>query len=124
MGQPLLETADRPFRTAEGTGGTETSNVPRGKERIPEVAASEPGGAQTIAAYEAATAAAMGLYVPTGSIAGDPHREFVCRRTVLEEPIGEGENPVADTHKQVVVEREYCRTRGIRWEAGMTTSQG
>lgn len=34
-------------RQAEGTGGTETSNVPRGKEKIPVVAASEPGGAQT-----------------------------------------------------------------------------
>ena len=31
----------------EGTGGTETSHVPRGKERIPRVVASESGGAQT-----------------------------------------------------------------------------
>jgi len=30
---------------AEGTGGTETSHVPRGTESIPVVAASEPGAA-------------------------------------------------------------------------------
>ena len=30
---------------AEGTGGTETSHVPRGTESIPVVAASEPGDA-------------------------------------------------------------------------------
>jgi hypothetical protein len=30
---------------AEGTGGTETSHVPRGTESIPVVVASEPGGA-------------------------------------------------------------------------------
>ena len=30
-------------RFAEGTGGTETSHVPRGTESIPVVAASEPG---------------------------------------------------------------------------------
>ena len=33
--------------TMEGTGGTETSHVPRGTESIPVVAASEPGAAQT-----------------------------------------------------------------------------
>lgn len=32
-------------RKAEGTGGTETSKVPRGKESIPVVVASESGGA-------------------------------------------------------------------------------
>ena len=65
MGQPHLETDDR-LERAEGTGGTETSHVPRGKERIPVVAASEPGGAQTISAYEAAAAAGVGLNVMTG----------------------------------------------------------
>ena len=55
-------------QAAEGTGGTETSHVPRGKERIPVVAASEPGGAQTISAYEAAAAAGVGLNaMPGGS---------------------------------------------------------
>jgi hypothetical protein len=34
-------------RDAEGTGGTETSHVPRGTDSIPVVAASEPGLAQT-----------------------------------------------------------------------------
>ena len=53
-------------QAAEGTGGTETSHVPRGKERIPVVAASEPGGAQTISAYEAAAAAGVGLNVMAG----------------------------------------------------------
>ena len=33
---------------AEGTGGTETSHVPRGTDSIPVVAASEPGFAQTV----------------------------------------------------------------------------
>jgi hypothetical protein len=33
----------------EGTGGTETSHVPRGTDIIPVVAASEPGAAQTAA---------------------------------------------------------------------------
>ena len=48
-------------QAAEGTGGTETSHVPRGTERIPVVAASEPGGAQTTPAYEATAAAGVGL---------------------------------------------------------------
>src|SRR5687767_8634691 len=46
MGQPnqlRLVTAN----LAEGTGGTETSHVPRGTESIPVVVASEPGVAQT-----------------------------------------------------------------------------
>jgi hypothetical protein len=34
--------------TGEGTGGTEPSNVPRGRESIPVVVASEPGTAQTV----------------------------------------------------------------------------
>ena len=42
-GNPTAFGCDR--RLAEGTGGTETSNVPRGTEIIPVVAASEPGAA-------------------------------------------------------------------------------
>ena len=61
MGQPpWVIPGTRLWR--EGTGGTETSHVPRGTERIPVVAASEPGRAQTTPAYEAAAAAGVGLY--------------------------------------------------------------
>ena len=42
-GNPTAFGCDR--RLAEGTGGTETSHVPRGTEIIPVVAASEPGAA-------------------------------------------------------------------------------
>ena len=41
---PPVLAGDREF-LAEGTGGTETSHVPRGTENIPVVAASEPGEA-------------------------------------------------------------------------------
>ena len=52
-------------------------------------------------------------------------RTEVCvRRTVLEEPSEEGERPVAEASDALGDEREYRRTREIRWEAGMTTSQG
>jgi hypothetical protein len=57
MGQPPRVIPGTPASAGEGTGGTETSHVPRGTERIPVVAASEPGGAQTCYAYEAAAAA-------------------------------------------------------------------
>ena len=43
-GNPTTFGGDREF-LAEGTGGTETSHVPRGTESIPVVAASEPGPA-------------------------------------------------------------------------------
>jgi hypothetical protein len=46
---------------AGGTGGTETSHVPRGTDRIPVVVASEPGDAQTIVVFKPAGVAAMGL---------------------------------------------------------------
>jgi len=61
---PLGNTSDPACR--EGTGGTETSHVPRGKERIPVVAASEPGGAQTIWAVQTAVDAWMGLNARQG----------------------------------------------------------
>ena len=69
-------------QAAEGTGGTETSHVPRGKERIPVVAASEPGGAQTRSAYEAAAAADVGLNAMTGG----PGRGLARFVPVLAEP--------------------------------------
>jgi hypothetical protein len=43
-GNPTTLCGDRSL-SAEGTGGTETSHVPRGTESIPVVAASEPGEA-------------------------------------------------------------------------------
>ena len=96
MGQPPLETVDRPAWQAEGTGGTETSHVPRGKERIPVVAASEPGRAQTRSASEAAAAADVGLYAMTGG----PSRVLAMTqnlsRAVLEQRTEEGESPVGD----------------------------
>ena len=75
-------------------------------------------------AYEAGTAAAWGLYVERGSIPVLPQLCVLARRMVLEEPSGEGERPVAEGDTPLRSEREYCRTREIRWEAGMTTSQG
>lgn len=44
MGQPTRRYGRGP-RYAEASGGTETSNVPRGKETIPVVVANEPGEA-------------------------------------------------------------------------------
>jgi hypothetical protein len=61
MGQPPWVIPGTCVSAQEGTGGTETSHVPRGTERIPVVAASEPGGAQTTPAYEATAAAGVGL---------------------------------------------------------------
>ena len=44
MGQPTRRYGRGP-QFAEASGGTETSNVPRGKETIPVVVANEPGKA-------------------------------------------------------------------------------
>ena len=44
MGQPTRRYGRGP-QYAEASGGTETSNVPRGKETIPVVVANEPGEA-------------------------------------------------------------------------------
>ena len=77
MGQPHLGTDDRLCYAAGGTGGTETSHVPRGKERIPVVAASEPGGAQTTGAVQPAGDACVGLNETMG--AGG--RPFAWERT-------------------------------------------
>ena len=45
-------------------------------------------------------------------------------RTLLEGAIGEGENPVGETHAARPGIREYRGTRDIPWEAGGTTLQG
>ena len=66
----------------------------------------------------------MGVGRDYGFIFLGEHGAAWVRRTVLEKPSGEGERPVAEAIVQPGNEREYRRTREIRWEAGMTTSQG
>jgi hypothetical protein len=44
-GNPIVVMTMTASYDAEGTGGTETSHVPRGRESIPVVVASEPGAA-------------------------------------------------------------------------------
>ncbi len=60
---------------------------------------------------------------------GAPGRGLAARhrvsRTPLERVDEEGEIPVGDGWVAAVMTlREYRRTRGIRWEAGWTTTQG
>ena len=51
--------------------------------------------------------------------------ESMVSRTPLERGDEEGEIPVGDGYRTwVLLLREYRRTRGIRWEAGWTTTQG
>ena len=80
-----------------GTRGTETSQYLRGKERIPRVAASERGGAQTGAANELVGAAVLGEERLHWRGRPTP-RCVVCHvsRTPLERAAGEGESPVGD----------------------------
>jgi hypothetical protein len=54
---------------AGGTGGTETSHVPRGTDSIPVVVASEPGNAQTVVVFKPAGVAATGLEDRSGRAA-------------------------------------------------------
>ena len=65
MGQPdggdTLSPPAEHIGWREASGGTETSHVPRRKERIPGVAASETGGAQTVGVVQAAADALAGL---------------------------------------------------------------
>ena len=116
---------DTHVRTWEGTGGTETSHVPRGTERIPVVAASEPGGAQTHRAVQAAADAGWGLDERDGRAGRLVAGAARAQRTLLEGATGGGESPVAGgLDVRVIADREYRRTRGIRWEAGPPTAQG
>jgi hypothetical protein len=124
-GNPSVVIPDTRAHAREGTGGTETSHVPRGKERIPVVAVSEPGGAQTSSAYEAVAAAELGLNETDGG--DDRLLVLICTkiRTLLEGATGGGESPVGDgVEIGMVGDREYRRTREIRWEAGPPTAQG
>ena len=77
-------------------------------------------------AGQAAADARMGLNVMSGGVGRRlaPGRSF-GRRTPLERATGAGESPVAGPEGPGVRhEREYHRTREIRWEAGAPTPQG
>ena len=92
---------------------------------MPGVAASETGGAQTGPVAQPAGDAGPGLDARVGgsgrALAEGPWRS----RTPLERATGAGESPVGDASwARVHPEREYRRTRGIRWEAGRPTAQG
>lgn len=79
-----------------------------------------------MSAYEAAAAAGVGLDAMSGRGSRPvalENRSF--SRTVLEQRTGAGESPVGDGGCWGVRhEREYRRTREIRWEAGSPTTQG
>ncbi len=109
-----------------GTGGTETSHVPRGRERMRGVAASETRAAQTVGAEWAAALCAGGVVRLPWRSGGN--RERVTNpppsRAPLERAAGAGDSPVGERCGDSRVEREYRRARAIRWEAGTTTFQG
>jgi hypothetical protein len=68
-GNPTTKRSLPHLRDAEGTGGTETSHVPRGTDSIPVVAASEPGLAQTACVLKPAGVAHVGLEAAPGRAA-------------------------------------------------------
>ena len=74
---------------------------------------------------EAAADAGPGLNGRMGATGRELARVDMVSRTPLERVDAEGEIPVGDGYGHWVhVLREYRRTRGIRWEAGWTTTQG
>jgi hypothetical protein len=76
-------------------------------------------------AVQPAGDACMGLNEAGGAGGRLLARDHDVSRTLLEGAIGEGENPVGDgVVIRVFCDREYCRTREIRWEAGSPTTQG
>ncbi len=92
---------------------------------IPLVAASERGGAQTFQAYELTGAAWRGLDERDGGGSRPLAWVSVESGTPLERAAGAGESPVHKTTlTEVIMDREYRRTREIRREAGRTTAQG
>ena len=92
---------------------------------MPGVAASETGGAQTGPVVQAAADAGPGLDARAGGSGRVLAQWLPCSRTLLERATGAGESPVGDARgARVRAEREYRRTRGIRWEAGRPTAQG
>ena len=74
---------------------------------------------------EAAADAGPGLDGRQGATGRELARGAMVSRTPLERGDEEGEIPVGDgCRTRVLLLREYRRTRGIRWEAGWTTTQG
>ncbi len=74
---------------------------------------------------EAAADAGPGLDGQCGATGRELALWTAVSRTPLERGDEEGEIPVGDGWSSgVAVLREYRRTRGIRWEAGWTTTQG
>jgi hypothetical protein len=74
---------------------------------------------------EAAADAGPGLNGQRGATGRELAASQMISRTPLERVDEEGEIPVGDgCLDAVTVLREYRRTRGIRWEAGWTTTQG
>ena len=76
-------------------------------------------------AGQAAADARMGLNVMSGGVGRSLALGSSGRRTPLERATAGGESPVAGPGRSGVRhEREYHRTREIRWEAGSPTTQG
>jgi hypothetical protein len=79
MGQPGAgDAASRRgehIASTEGTGGTETSHVPRGEESIPGVVANETGAAETGHLSKPAGVGCAGLDGPLGPTAVGPASE-------------------------------------------------
>ncbi len=74
---------------------------------------------------EAAADAGPGLDGRRGATGRALAASHMVSRTPLERGDEEGEIPVGDGCVGGVMSlREYRRTRGIRWEAGWTTTQG
>ncbi len=76
-------------------------------------------------AHEAAAAARTGLDAMPGGHSRGLAGVMRASRTPLERATGAGESPVGEACITAVRhEREYHRTREIRWEAGSPTTQG
>lgn len=83
MGQPGAGDAAPPMGEhiahVEGTGGTETSHVPRGTETIPGVVANETGAAETAAPAKPAGVGRAGLDGPPDGVAGPSASQKPCQ---------------------------------------------
>ena len=99
-----IRRAGSPSRAAEsigraaGTGGTETSHVPRGRERMRGVAASETRAAQTAPAEWSVDLCGRGVVRPVWGPDGSPRRVTNPRpsRAPLERAAGAGDSPVGE----------------------------
>jgi hypothetical protein len=81
-----------------GTGGTETSHVPRGRERMRGVAASETRAAQTAPAEWSVDLCGRGVVRPIWGPDGSPRRvtNSTASRAPLERAAGAGDSPVGE----------------------------